>query len=994
MTTLQLRFDSNLDYQLEAIQAVVDIFAGLPRREHAFQLGDEIIPNLPAGYLLDEALLRDNLTLVQQRLPKDVRRQPGMFSNLDVDEGDTLDPLSAASHRHPDFTVEMETGTGKTYVYLRTIHELFRQYGFRKFVVVVPSIAIYEGVVKTFAITRSHFAALYGNQTINLTRYDGSRLSTLRSYAASSFIEVLVITIDSFNKLSNRIFKPSEQLPGELLPYQYLQQARPILVLDEPQNMGSATAKKALRTLHPLFALRYSATHKESPNLVYQLTPFEAYRQRLVKRIQVDGVTAQDDLNRPLLVLEKVERNPFRATVRTLVDDHGRTRDDTIMLRQGDDLFAKTGREEHRHGWQVVNISVARDDTFVEFANGETLALANIYGTVRQDIFRVQIERTVERHLARQEELLERGVKVLSLFFIDRVANYVEEDGIIRRLFVEAYQKLAPRFPYFRSKPAHRVHDGYFAKRKRRGGDGEEAWDTTGNTVAEREAEKAAFELIMRDKERLLALDEDLCFIFAHSALKEGWDNPNVFQICTLNQTVSEMKKRQEIGRGLRIPVDQTGQRIFDEDVNILTVVANESYQRYVGALQGEYREEGHAAPPPPSDARSRHADAQRNDQRFSLEAFRGFWDHLTQRTQYQIDVDTELLVERCVERLNNHTFPQPRIVIDSGMFKQARHTLEVLAVRGGKAQIEYTTITSDDEEVISRKWYGPQDDLGALLEERALRGFRIREIDGQGGSVAFDNGITLLREEPVTYEVEAGQSIADRAVLVQGGRHPVFNLVQRAARETELTRSTINRILRGMSERKKAVLLENPEGFANDFIRIVRGELSRHVAQRLRFLVTDGRLPHELEEVFPPVQPHPQRELIPAGANGLYDQIQVDSAVERHFVEQRLRDNPRVVAYFKFPSKFRIDFPRIIGDYNPDWGILWVRDDGQQVISLVRETKGSEDIESLQWEHEKRKLWAAQRHFETLDIDYRPVTDRTVEWWLPTLQQDFLVQD
>jgi type III restriction enzyme len=186
------------------------------------------------------------------------------------------------------------------------------------------------------------------------------------------------------------------------------------------------------------------------------------------------------------------------------------------------------------------------------------------------------------------------------------------------------------------------------------------------------------------------------------------------------------------------------------------------------------------------------------------------------------------------------------------------------------------------------------------------------------------------------------------------------------------------------MSDRKKQVLLENPEGFANDFIRIVRGELSRHVAQRLRFVVTDERLDQGLEDIFPAIQPHPQRELIPAGANGLYDQVQVDSAVERHFVEQRLRDNPRVQAYFKFPSKFRIDFPRIIGDYNPDWGILWVREDGQQVISLVRETKGSEDIESLQWEHEKRKLWAAQRHFETLDIDYRPVTDRTVEWWLP----------
>ena len=695
-------------------------------------------------------------------------------------------------------------------------------------------------------------------------------------------------------------------------------------------------------------------------------------------------MTAQDDLNRPLLVLEQVERNPFRATVRTLVDDQGRTREATVVLRQGDDLFAKTGRAEHRHGWQVANISAVRDDTYVEFVNGETLALANIYGTTRQDIFRVQIERTVERHMQLQEQLLDQGIKVLSLFFIDRVANYVAADGLIRRLFVDAYQKLAARFPYFGGKPVQRVHDGYFAKRKRKGSDGEEAWDTAGRTQDEREAEKAAFVLIMRDKERLLALDEDLCFIFAHSALKEGWDNPNVFQICTLNQTVSDMKKRQEIGRGLRIAVDQTGQRVFDEEVNILTVVANESYQHYVSTLQAEYREEGHAAPPPPSQAHSRAANATRNDQPFALAQFHQFWDQLSRLTEYHIDVDADLLVGRCVERLNNHPFPAPRIVVQRGLFLQARHTLELLAVRGDKVQIEYTATTSDDEEVITRKWFAKNDDLGDLLDERALRGFRIREVDGQTGAVAFDNNVTLLREEPLTYEVEAGHSAVERAVIAQETGYPVFNLVQRAARETNLTRATINRILREMSPAKKRLLLENPEGFANDFIRIIQNELSRHVAQRLRFVVTEQRLDHTIEDIFPPIQPHPQRELIPAGANGLYDQVQIDSAVERHFVEQRLRDNPRVLAYFKFPSRFRIPFPKIIGDYNPDWGILWQREDGQQVISLVRETKGSEDIESLQWEHEKRKLWAAQRHFETLDIDYRPVTDHTVEWWLP----------
>ncbi|MFN7037807.1 MAG: DEAD/DEAH box helicase family protein, partial [Bellilinea sp.] len=292
---LRLQFDPNQPHQLDAVQSVVGLFDGLPRQQGAELLQQQVAPNLPPHQTLSESWLNDNLRAVQ--------RQNGLaddlFGNLEVEEGLELEGVSNHSWRYPNFTIEMETGTGKTYVYLRTIHELRKQYGFGKFVVVVPSIAIYEGVIKNFQITREHFRSLYGNEVVNLIPYDGSRLSQLRGFAASIFVEILLMTLDSFNRVSNVIYKPSEKLPGEWPPVRYIQETRPILILDEPQNMESETAKAALRTLHPLFALRYSATHRTSPNLIYRLTPFDAYRLNLVKKIQVLGVTEREHFNQP-----------------------------------------------------------------------------------------------------------------------------------------------------------------------------------------------------------------------------------------------------------------------------------------------------------------------------------------------------------------------------------------------------------------------------------------------------------------------------------------------------------------------------------------------------------------------------------------------------------------------------------------------------------------------------------------------------------------------
>ncbi|RME42914.1 MAG: DEAD/DEAH box helicase [Caldilineae bacterium] len=976
----------------------MDLFEGLPRQADAAILQAEIVPNLPPHVAaLSEEWLYDNLRRIQERNGINAPL-PG---SLEVDEGMVLEGAGYESWRYPNFTVEMETGTGKTYVYLRTIHELRQRYGFSKFIIVVPSIAIYEGVIKNFQITRDHFRALYGNETVNLVPYDGARLSQLRGFAASTAVEILVMTLQSFTKASGRasnvIFRPSEKLPGERLPIQYIQETRPILILDEPQNMESDKAKAALRTLHPLFALRYSATHRTSPNLVYRLTPFDAYRLNLVKKIQVLGVTERENFNQPYLHLVGIDTGRrIVARLRTNVLEKGRLKEAEITLRQGDDLFAKTNREEHKDaGWRVREIHAGQG--FVEFENGKRLTLGQYLGPRREEIFRVQIRETIRQHMQMQQKLQGKGIKVLSLFFIDRVANYTDpQNGVIRQIFDEEFEKQKRFFPFYQDMRPEEVRSAYFAKKKAKQGEEAVAIDTSGRNKAEREAEKAAFELIMKDKERLLGFGEKTCFIFAHSALKEGWDNPNVFQICTLNQTVSEVKKRQEIGRGLRIAVNQNGERVFDEDVNILTVVANESYEQYASTLQSEYVEDGLAAPPPPTKAGK--AKATRNDAIFkSSQAFKDFWAKLQKRITYQITLDTDALVQNCINRINNASLPITTLVVEKGAFVMTDYTIELLSVSGDTCKLSIFKQDTRGDEESHKLTCKVRTDLEKELKDERLRGYKIVEIIAADDTsrVVFGNGQILYLGQRLHFQSESGQKPQERASLAPNDKYPLkFNLLDRAARETGLTRPTILRIFKGLSDHRKQAIFTNPEGFAGLFITEIRNALANHIAERIRFQVhpvAPQDWGYDLEDLFPPEKEFPQKELIPGSAASLYDQVQIDSEVEKGFVEQRLNPDGEVVFYFKFPPAFKFNFPRVIGNYNPDWGIArYVPDDngGKVTLELVRETKGQVDPGKLQFAHETRKVHCAQKLFDALGVDYRVVTDKTVDWWRPDPQK------
>lgn len=999
VTKLTFKFEPNQLYQLTAIDSVINLFENLPNLKDqqsnnlSLETG-EIISNLPPDEIIYEDLLFENLLAIQEKNNIEENR------TLEVDEGMMLEGISYDSWKSPSFTVEMETGTGKTYIYLRTIYKLSQKYGLRKFIIIVPSTAIYEGVKKSFQVMYKHFASLYNNQVVNLTAYDSSQINRIKNFATSNFTEIMVMTNDSFNKLNNNLYKPSEKVSGELLPYQYIQQTKPILILDEPQSIDNTEkAKEAIRTLNPLFSLRYSATHRIKPNLVYRLTPVDAYQQNLVKKIQVIGVEEAENRNQSLLILESVKGSPITARVKTFVDEKGVAKETIVELKQGDNLFKKTKREEYQHGFTVTEISVAKDNEYIEFENGLILKLKENLNPSSSEIFRYQIRETIKEHIQKQTALQDKGIKVLSLFFINRVANYTADNGLIRTIFDQEFERLKESSPQFKKYSAEQVREGYFAKKKTKTGI-EEAIDLEENKKlrkADAQAQKEAFNLIMKKKERLLSFNEPVCFIFAHSALKEGWDNPNVFQICTLNQTRSEIKKRQEIGRGLRLCVNQEGDRIQDENINILTVIANQSYEQYAETLQREYVEAGEEAPPKPTTPKK--SEAKRRDKLFQSNEFKSFWQKLCQKTNYHFNIDSDKLVAECIEQLNSDTYPEPQIVLSRGKFVITEYQIDLLSVNEDRAQIHVKIrSTASDSQV---KLFEDQNtlfdqnltvkektDLNKTIKDHPpLRGFKVLEIidDGEDSLIRFSDKhqseVNLYK--PLTFTSEKGQVQNSKTMEKIEDTYPVFNLIQRASQQTKLTRKTLNRIFVGMKDEVKEKVFGNPEGFTNIFIGTIKRIVRQHIIENIEFSLDHSSSEYELEEIFPEIATFPQKELIEAGDKGLYDKVQKDSDVEERFVNNRLRNSKeQIFLYFKFPPKFKIRLPRILGNYNPDWGIIYQDQNDKYSLQLVRETKGRTDIENLQYAQEAFKIKCAQKHFQTIGIDYRVIDGTESDWW------------
>jgi type III restriction enzyme len=642
---MKIQFSGNQAYQLDAIKATVDLFEGQPLAGGAFEFRYESFTGLALTefgcgnqvVLSPEAILR-NLQSIQQR-------------NL-VDNSDKLESM--------DFSVEMETGTGKTYVYLRSLYELNVRYGFTKFVIVVPSVAIREGVLSSLRLTREHFQMLYGNLPVDAWVYDSSRVSRLRQFAGSNQMQVLVINIDAFNKKDIAVIHNDRDSMSGRKPIEFIQSTRPIVIIDEPQNMESDKAKEAIASLNPLCTLRYSATHRNLYHQIYRLDPVRAYDLRLVKRIEVSSLVDMPEFSKPYMALKAINTGKT-LTAKIEIDvtrDKGAERK-TITARHGQDLFDLSNEREVYRGYIIQNIDKGLNR--IEFANGVEVQVGEQSGANADALMRTQIRETVREHFEKELRVLSlpegQRLKVLSLFFIDRVANYVSEDGKIRRWFVEAYEELrAPaRYVKLPAPAVDAVHNGYFAQDKGK------AKDTSGATRADDDA----YELIMRDKERLLSLEEPLRFIFSHSALREGWDNPNVFQICTLNETKSAVRKRQEIGRGLRLPVRENGERCTDLFINKLTVIANESYKDFAGALQSEIEEEcGISFGGRIENARERRTAQLKKG--WSLDpAFVEIWNRIKYRTRYSVQYETRALIESAVREFRKgETISAPQMTI------------------------------------------------------------------------------------------------------------------------------------------------------------------------------------------------------------------------------------------------------------------------------------------------------------------------------------------
>lgn len=605
---LKLKFNPNLDYQLEAIKAVTDIFEGQLKveKKHIFQ----VIPN---KLTLDKNILLQNLQTVQRN------------NNLEISQDVTL-PLS--------LTLEMETGTGKTYVYLRTIIELYQKYGFAKFIIVAPTVAIKEGVLKSLEITTDHFKGLYNNLSYEYYEYSSSKLIRVRMFAQSAHLQIMVITKDAFNKDLNIIHNNHDRMGDK--PIALIQKTNPIIILDEPQKMEGEATQWGIKELNPFVVLRYSATHRNIENLVYKLTPFDAYQKGLVKKIELATVVEEGDPTTKKIILENIysSGSSLKAKLKVFVKEKTGVKLKTLTIGSGDKLWEKS-KNEYYNGFIVSEINLGNG--YILFSNGLKIYLGQ--SSVNEDeIVKLMVCETIKEHLEKKRKFNPLGIKTLSLFFIHRVDDYLPTDGWLRKMFEEEYGKfINTEYPEYQSTRPESVHAGYFSEMKR---------------ASSIENDEKAYELIMRDKEKLLSLDNSVEFIFSHSALREGWDNPNVFNICTLAYSSSEIKKRQEIGRGLRLVVNQEGDRVYDRDINVLTVVTNETYQGYVSELQTEFRYEvGEDAPP--IENKKKRVSLNLKKEALTHKGFQHLWKLLAKKAKFVVAMQEKEIIERCIEEIN-----------------------------------------------------------------------------------------------------------------------------------------------------------------------------------------------------------------------------------------------------------------------------------------------------------------------------------------------------
>ena len=995
---MKLKFESNLEFQLEAINSVVDLFEGMPSQQGAFEVN--LCVNQFMGTQQNELGVGHAMPLGHDAILKNLQ---------DIQERNTIPKsprliVPADEYTFPNFSVEMETGTGKTYVYLRTIFELNRKYGFKKFIVVVPSVAIREGVLTSIRLVTDHFRALYDNVPFDHFDYRSKDVTKLRQFAVNNEIQIMIINIQAFQKDAGDIEDYASLTPEQVKKLnvihreddrssgyrwiEYVRKMRPIVIIDEPQSVDTtAKSKRAIKTLDPLFAVRYSATHANAYNLLYKLDPIRAYDMRLVKQIEVWSRKDAESFNETFIRLDKIyypgkQKTPVaKATIHE--DTPNGPREKSITLKQRTDVADQTNRTGY-DGYIVDNISAEEGLEYVEFGNGVTLNLGTEQGGMGDDYLKVQIEQTVQEHFKKEKRFRERGIKVLSLFFVDEVKNYrtYDDDGIAQkgrfaRWFEEAYTKAASSnifkglLPY----SADEVHDGYFSVDKKKG-------KVVGlkNTSGTTKADEDTYELIMRDKERLLNADEPLRFIFSHSALREGWDNPNVFQICTLREMGTDRERRQTLGRGLRLPVDQEGNRIQDDSINKLTVVANESFEDYARGLQSDIEKDlgdgfkfgripdiafagiiDPAAEPDPSGEETTLGQ-DKSAEIVQVLKDNGYLDSLGDMTEKFTPDEKGFVLElpEPLQPLRDAIVAEMKRYEFKGRIKNARE----------KKKLTYNKRVELNED-FKALW----DKIGQKTR------YRVEFSTEQLVEKAVGKIQAMEKIRPVVLELEKSEVDLTVAGVEQGkvvatDSHKTDSvkflpdILTFLQRETELTRGTLVEILKQSG--RLAEFKVNPQAFMTEVAKLLRRSLSELIVDGIKYERIAGqtyemRLFEENE-----IETYLSRlyEVQSTDDRTPYDYILIDndSSIERDIAE-KLDSNEDVKFFCKLPDWFKIPTP--IGTYNPDWAIVL---HGDEKLYLVKETK-STHVGHLRRDNENRKIKCGSEHFKALNVDFGVAT-------------------
>ncbi len=987
-------------FQADAAKAVIDVFAGQPY--------------LTPSYMMDKGSGHYQQTITEEQDYTGWSNQkivPELNDRLILEHINTIQranqikPSTKLEGRY-NLTIEMETGVGKTYTYIKTMYELNKHYGWSKFIVVVPSIAIREGVYKSFQVTQEHFAEEYGKK-IRFFIYNSTQLTEIDRFASDNSINVMIINSQAFNakgKDARRIYMKLDEFRSRR-PIDIIAKTNPIIIIDEPQSVEGKKTKEGLKSFNPLLTLRYSATHKADSiyNMVYRLDALEAYNKHLVKKIAVKGIKESGSTaTESYVYLESINLSKAAPTATIQFDMKGTTgiRKITRIVTEGYNLYDNSGQmEEYKQGFVVTKID-GRDDS-VEFINGIKIYAGDVIGKVSEDqIRRIQIRETILSHIQRERELFYRGIKVLSLFFIDEVAKYKQYDtsgqplnGIYADMFEEEYNDVINNIQigvgeddylkYLKSISAEKTHAGYFSI------------DKKGKMIDSKVSRKEtttddvdAYDLIMKNKELLLDSNpkkSPVRFIFSHSALREGWDNPNVFQICTLKQSSSNVRKRQEVGRGLRLCVNQNGERmdanVLGNDVynvNVLTVIANESYNKFAKELQKEIAED--IADRPKAVTAELFIgkvikDDKGNEQIVDDDTGRAI--HFDLIVNGYID-KKGILTDKYYEDKANGELKVAEEVADS-----AASVIEIIdSIYDSRAmQPENARSTNVELQVDEDKLAMPE--FKALWSKINSKSVYVVDFDtDELVKNAIESLDRKLRVSKIYFKVETGtmERIKSKEELVNGEAfvkeksenygHPIvasgsvkYDLIGKLVDETGLTRKTVIQILQGIQPSVFNQFKNNPEEFIIKAATLINDEKATAIIEHITYDVMDEK--YDTDVFTAPTIKGRLGTNAMKSKKHLYDHVVYDSKNEKDFATE-LDTNSNVAVYVKLPDGFYISTP--VGHYNPDWAIAFYEGTVKHIY-FVAETKGS--MSSMQLRLiEESKIHCAREHFKAISND------------------------